>query len=227
MAKKYDVLQDPTLKNAIKKLEEYGKREKERKAGNDQSIADLKKEKEEADAAMLKAASEGDSSCYVAAKEKYDAAVERLDFMQSFVASDKNVTGCSMEEADEFYNEIRAGFNAACDDLDQYLVKELEAIRERLAEVEQLGSLLSDACEKFCRELDPKKSRTNLLFMGAYDFSTSDIGIILSDDVFEHPEYIDKSGKAMTRHNSFGKTVFSDEKDKETEAISRELFHLR
>ena len=220
MAKKYDVLQDPTLKNAIKKLEEYGKRRDARIAENNQSIADLKKKKEDASASMLKAASVGASSEYVAAKKEYDAAVEKLDFMQSFVASNKNVTGCSEEEADKFYAEIRAGFKAICEDLDQELIKKLEAMRERLAEVEQLGMLLSDACEKFCRELDPKESRGNLLFMGCYDYGTSGIGSVLYE-LYDHQEYKEKTGIAMTG------PFFSDEKCRETEAISRELFHLR
>lgn len=227
MAKKYDVLQDPTLKNAMKKLEEYGKRRDARIAENNQSIADLKKKKEDASASMLKAASVGASSEYVAAKKEYDAAVEQLDFMQSFVASDKNITRCSMEEADSFYAEIRAGFHAICEDLDQELIKKLEAMRERLAEVEQLGMLLSDACEKFCRELDPKESRANLIFMGAYDFRTTSIGSLLSEHIFDDPEYVEISGVEMKGTTFFGENVFSDEKVREAEAISRELFHLR
>ena len=227
MAKQHKALQNPILAKAVKSLEDYEKRKKTRIEENNQRIENLKKKKGELEADMLKAANTGDSPGYVAAKKEHDEIVEQLNFMQSFVANGKKSTGCTKEEADAFFAETRAGFKKICEDLDQYLIKELEAMREKLAETEQVGNLLSDACEKFHKELDPDERRGFILFSGGYDYSTSDIGAILSDAVYNDPEYIELSGVKMRGTTFDGRPVFSDEKIREAEEISKELFNLR
>ena len=215
------VLQNPILSNAVKKLEEYTQRKEDRLKEYQQKVADLKKIKSDTGMSMLREKVAGDMSAYAEDKQKHDKAVEQLDFLETYKTQTRNYGGCAKEEADTFYSEIREGFEEVCRNLDEYLIEQLEKMRVRLAEAEQLGSLLSDACKMMATRLDAFE-RPGII-LGSYEYGTSDIGKLLSEWIYTDPLYIEKSGVEQRRSSLFG-TTFSDEIDKETEEISRELF---
>ena len=220
---KFNVLDNHTLSKAIKTLKECEKHKKSVIDDYESKVKSVEAAVKDSEEKMSKAALSGDSSLYVEAKQQHEQAVEQLDFLKSYSEQNLNKMGRVTEkEANAFYDEIRAGFKAICDDLDKSLIADLEAMRERLAEVEQLGILLSDACTKMTTDYDPK-DRYGAIF-GTHDFRTSSIGSLLSENVFDHPEYVKISGVEMKGTTFFGERVFSDDMVREGDRISAEIF---
>lgn len=214
---KNKILQNKSVARILEKLENYENRRSERIKENDQKIQAIKNEIDAAAAAMLAATRTGDAAAYIDAKQKHEKASEQLDFMKTFIESGKDGL-CTPEEIEDFNHDIAKAFESECDELDSYLIKELEKMRVKLAEVAQIGGILSGAFQRFSLDFNPSARYR--------DYTTSSLGTLLAKEIYDAEEYRRASGVRMRREQGNGAPAFSDEKDIETAQIVRDLFRV-